>query len=43
MDDTKPGGSKESNITYTAPFDKCDREKDYATAWAEFEKKLKNG
>jgi hypothetical protein len=43
MDDTMPGGPKERTITYIAPFDKCDREKDYATAWAEFEKRLKNG
>jgi hypothetical protein len=37
-DDTMPGGSRERAITYTAPFDKCDREADYATAWAAFEK-----
>lgn len=42
MDDTMPGGPKERTITYTAPFDKCDREKDYATAWAEFGWRLKS-
>jgi hypothetical protein len=26
-------------ITYTATFDKCDREQDYATDWAEFERR----
>ena len=35
-DDTQPGGPVERIITYTAPFDKCDREEDYATVWAEF-------
>lgn len=35
-DDTQPGGPVERTITYTAPFDKCDREKDYETAWAYF-------
>lgn len=35
-DDTQPGGPVERIIAYTAPFDKCDREQDYATIWAEF-------
>ncbi|MDO9540936.1 MAG: hypothetical protein Q7J98_01255 [Kiritimatiellia bacterium] len=36
-DDTLPGGPRERTITYTAPFDRCARETDYATAWAAFE------
>jgi hypothetical protein len=40
IDDTLPGGPRERIIRYTAPFDKCDREEDYRTAWAEFEKRL---
>jgi len=39
MDDTLPGGPRERTITYTAPFDRCNREADYATAWAAFEKR----
>lgn len=39
MDDTLPGGPRERTITYTAPFDRCDREQDYETAWAEFERR----
>ncbi|HLA27270.1 MAG TPA: hypothetical protein VJZ49_05195 [Syntrophales bacterium] len=39
MDDTLPGGPRERTITYAAPFDRCDREADYATAWAAFEKR----
>ncbi len=38
-DDTMPGGPRERTITYTAPFDRCDREADYATAWAAFDKR----
>lgn len=38
-DDTQPGGPVERTIEYVAPFDKCDREKDYETAWKFFEKK----
>ncbi len=41
MDDTMPSGPRERTITYTAPFDKCDREADYATAWTAFEKRGK--
>ncbi len=37
MDDTLPGGPRERTITYTAPFDRCDRETDYEIAWAFFE------
>jgi hypothetical protein len=38
-DDTLPGGPRERVITYVAPFDACDRETDYATAWAEFDRR----
>lgn len=37
MDDTLPGGPRERIIEYAAPFDRCDREQDYATAWKFFE------
>ena len=36
-DDTMPGGPVMRTIIYKAPFAKCDREKDYEIAWAEFE------
>jgi hypothetical protein len=42
-DDTLPGGPRERTITYLAPFDKCDREEDYATAWGVFEKRMERG
>ncbi|MCR5661697.1 MAG: class I SAM-dependent DNA methyltransferase [bacterium] len=35
-DDTQPGGPVERTIEYVAPFTKCDRERDYATAWSAF-------
>lgn len=38
-DDTQPYGAHERKIEYIAPFDRCDREKDYETVWAFFEKK----
>lgn len=38
-DDTIPGGPVERTIEYVAPFDRCDREKDYETAWKFFEEK----
>ncbi|KSV16610.1 hypothetical protein CY91_04760 [Dehalococcoides mccartyi] len=41
-DDTMPGGPVERTIEYVAPFDRCDREKDYETAWAFFEEKFNN-
>ena len=41
IDDTQPGGPVERTITYVAPFDRCDREEDYRTAWAEFERRKK--
>ena len=36
IDDTQPGGPVERTIEYVAPFDRCDREKDYEIAWAHF-------
>ena len=41
IDDTMPGGPRERTIVYHAPFDRCDRERDYEIAWVEFEKRLK--
>ncbi len=38
-DDTLPGGPRERTLTYEAPFDRCDREADYATAWKAFEER----
>ena len=35
-DDTTPGGPVERTIEYVAPFDRCDREQDYETAWKYF-------
>ena len=40
MDDTLPGGRFERTIEYHAPFDRCNREEDYRTAWAAFQKRL---
>ena len=40
-DDTMPGGPIERTIEYVAPFDRCDREKDYEIAWKFFEEKYK--
>lgn len=37
QDDTVPNGPIERTIIYVAPFAKCNREKDYEIAWAEFE------
>lgn len=42
MDDTLPGGPVERTIEYVAPFDRCDREQDYETAWHFFEEKYGN-
>jgi hypothetical protein len=36
-DDTLPGGPLQKIVIYEAPFDTCDHEQDYATAWAAFE------
>ena len=41
-DDTMPGGPTERTIEYVAPFDRCDREKDYEVVWANFEERFKN-
>lgn len=40
-DDTVAGGPIERTIEYVAPFDHCDRERDYETAWKFFEEKYK--
>ena len=40
-DDTMPGGPVERTIEYVAPFDRCDREKDYEEVWTNFEKRFK--
>ena len=37
MDDTLPGGPKERVRSYTAPFERANREGDYKRAWAWFE------
>ena len=39
IDDTLPSGPIERIVEYVAPFDRCDREKDYETAWKFFEEK----
>lgn len=38
-DDTMPGAPVERTIEYVAPFDRCNREQDYETAWKFFEEK----
>jgi hypothetical protein len=38
-DDTLPTGERTRTIVYEAPFDQCDREEDYRTVWAEFERR----
>jgi hypothetical protein len=38
-DDTQPSGPQKRKVTYIGPFDKCDREADYATTWIEMEKR----
>lgn len=38
-DDTMPGGPVERTIEYVAPFDRCNREADYETAWTYFTQK----
>jgi hypothetical protein len=40
-DDTMPDGPIERIIEYVAPFDRCDREKDYEEVWANFEERIK--
>lgn len=41
MDDTMPGGPVERTIKYIAPFDRCDRARDYEIAWKFFEEKYR--
>lgn len=43
LDDTVQGGPVERTIEYVAPFDRCDREQDYETAWKFFEEKYREG
>ncbi|MCI9156106.1 MAG: class I SAM-dependent DNA methyltransferase [Lawsonibacter sp.] len=38
-DNTLPGGPVERMVEYLAPFDRCDRERDYKTAWRFFSQK----
>jgi hypothetical protein len=40
MDDTLPSGPQKRTIVYEAPFDHCNREQDYETVWAEFERRF---
>ena len=40
-DDSTPGDPVERTIEYVAPFDRCDREQDYETAWKFFEDKYR--
>jgi hypothetical protein len=40
-DDTQPGGPRQVTRTFTAPFARVNREEDYRTAWAFFEKNTK--
>lgn len=39
-DDTLPGGPRQRTIVYQAPFDRCDRERDYQLAWRHFTERL---
>ena len=39
-DDTLPDGPIERTTEYIAPFDKCNREKDYEEIWREFNKRF---
>ncbi len=43
VDDTQPGGPRDRTIVYEAPFDRCDRERDYDIAWAHFERRFGSG
>ena len=40
-DDTQPGGPVKRTIEYHAPFDRCDREQDYETAWEFFSQTIR--
>jgi hypothetical protein len=41
-DDTMPGGPISRTIEYVAPFDRCDRIKDYEEVWHTFEERFAN-
>ncbi|MFC1743404.1 Eco57I restriction-modification methylase domain-containing protein [Candidatus Riflebacteria bacterium] len=41
LEDYLPGGPRKRTIVYHAPFDRCDREKDYEEVWGNFEKRFK--
>lgn len=43
IDDTQPDGPRERVIVYEAPFDRCDRERDYAEVWRAFEERQVTG
>ena len=43
MLDTIPNGYYERTIEYIAHLDKCNREDDYNTVWAEFERRFNEG
>ena len=43
VDDTLRSGPIERRIAYSAPFDRCNREQDYSTAWALFARRYRNG
>jgi hypothetical protein len=43
QDDTLPGGPREKTLVYQAPWVRCDRERDYAVAWAELGGRLGDG
>ena len=40
LDDTLPGGTTERAIEYHAPFDRCDRERDYRFSWTAFDRRF---
>ena len=40
LDDTDPSGPVRRVIEYHAPFELCDRETDYRTAWEDFERRI---
>jgi len=40
IDDTQLTGPFERTITYQAPFDRCDREKDYEEVWKNFTERI---
>jgi hypothetical protein len=37
-----PGGPRERVIEYLAPFERCDREADYAIAWRFFDEETRS-